>query len=216
MPAIPLQNRLKKRSQVKVAMLQDELVEILYSVDDRLVLHGGTAIWRCYGGNRFSEDIDLYGLDPGRVTAGVREAAAGRGLSVVKAKATRNLLYLKVRGNESEVRVEVNLAAPAGTPVVESYERADGTRMDILTLSAEDLVKEKIQAYRTRRLIRDIYDIHHLLPLVEDRASLRPLVAGLLQQVRMPADESNLKTLVYSGVAPSFSQILASIKRLSR
>ncbi len=41
---IPLGKQLKKRSQIEVAILQDELVDIIYSIVDDAVLHGGTAI----------------------------------------------------------------------------------------------------------------------------------------------------------------------------
>jgi hypothetical protein len=58
MNKIPLMNRLRKEYHKKVAYAQDLLVIELYSVIPDTVLHGGTVIWRCYGGNRFSEDID--------------------------------------------------------------------------------------------------------------------------------------------------------------
>ena len=35
------------------AKLEDVLIELLYSEYKSLTFHGGTAIWRCYGGNRF-------------------------------------------------------------------------------------------------------------------------------------------------------------------
>ena len=57
---LPLFNRLKKRQHRELALLQDEITDIVYRISDEAVLHGGTAIWRCYGGNRFSEDIDIY------------------------------------------------------------------------------------------------------------------------------------------------------------
>lgn len=68
MANIPLTLRLKKQAHKKVAEAQDLIVKELYSVFDGAVLHGGTAIWRCYGGNRFSEDVDAYlpRDDPGR------------------------------------------------------------------------------------------------------------------------------------------------------
>ena len=47
--------------RLKIAQLQDYLVDIIYErIDPRAELHGWTAIWRCYGGNRFSEYIDIY------------------------------------------------------------------------------------------------------------------------------------------------------------
>ena len=52
---IPLANQLKKRQQVETALLQDEIIGIIYLITEDMVLHGGTAIWRCYSGKRFSE-----------------------------------------------------------------------------------------------------------------------------------------------------------------
>ncbi|MEM2965006.1 MAG: nucleotidyl transferase AbiEii/AbiGii toxin family protein [Candidatus Bathyarchaeia archaeon] len=57
---IPLQRKMKRETHKRVAMLQDVIVETLYRVFPRSILHGGTAIWRCYSGNRFSEDADAY------------------------------------------------------------------------------------------------------------------------------------------------------------
>ena len=57
---IPLANQLKKRQQVETAFLQDEIIRLVYLTTEEMVLHGGTAIWRCYSGKRFSEDLDLY------------------------------------------------------------------------------------------------------------------------------------------------------------
>ena len=60
MAQIPLALRLRKQVHRNVAVAQDIIVKELYGVFERAVLHGGTAIWRCYGGNRFSEDVDFY------------------------------------------------------------------------------------------------------------------------------------------------------------
>ncbi|MBU3958073.1 MAG: nucleotidyl transferase AbiEii/AbiGii toxin family protein, partial [Nanoarchaeota archaeon] len=57
---IPLQLKLKKKSHREIARLQDVVVDMMYRIFPKAVLHGGTAIWRCYKGNRFSEDIDVY------------------------------------------------------------------------------------------------------------------------------------------------------------
>ncbi len=50
---VPLEKRLRKRLHVEIGLLQDELMELLYSISDSLVLHDGTAVWRCYGGIDF-------------------------------------------------------------------------------------------------------------------------------------------------------------------
>ena len=57
---IPLILRLKKSAHKDIAAAQDLIVSALYEVFNDSVLHGGTSIWRCYKGNRFSEDVDAY------------------------------------------------------------------------------------------------------------------------------------------------------------
>ena len=58
MTEIPLILKLKKQNHKELAEAQDIMIENIFDVDDA-VLHGGTAIWRCYKGKRFSEDIDI-------------------------------------------------------------------------------------------------------------------------------------------------------------
>ena len=57
---IPLILKLKRAQQKEIAKAQDIIVNTLYEVFENAVLHGGTSIWRCYNGNRFSEDVDVY------------------------------------------------------------------------------------------------------------------------------------------------------------
>jgi predicted nucleotidyltransferase component of viral defense system len=57
---IPLILRLKRANHKELAKAQDIIVKALYETFNEAVFHGGTCIWRCYGGNRFSEDIDVY------------------------------------------------------------------------------------------------------------------------------------------------------------
>ena len=59
-PTLPIILTLKKEFQKKIARAQDIIVEEMGKHFNQVVLHGGTAIWRCYKGNRFSEDVDVY------------------------------------------------------------------------------------------------------------------------------------------------------------
>jgi len=61
MAEIPPILKLRKLAQKGVASAQDKIVEEVFKVFGKTaVLHGGTGIWRCYRGNRFSEDVDVY------------------------------------------------------------------------------------------------------------------------------------------------------------
>lgn len=209
---IPLEKRLKKRMHVEIAMLQDELVEILYGIENNLVFHGGTAVWRCYGGNRFSEDLDFYCKDMGRLEAAFGKKTGERGLMVLKFKKTANLVFCKISNGNVEVRVEINHAVKKAA-IAQPYEKADGSFMDVLTLSPEELIREKISAYGNRRFIRDIYDIYHLSNYVREDEKVQKEVSKLLASLKPPVDEENLSAVVYSGKVLSFLQIVESLKR---
>ena len=209
---IPLLNLLKKRVQTQIALLQDELVELVYSLDNTLVLHGGTAIWRCYQGNRFSEDLDFYAKNARKLEENFKAKASERGLTLLKFKKTENLIFCKVTDGNVEVRLEINFSARV-KPIVARYERADGSFIDVLSLSPEDLLVEKARAYANRKFIRDIYDVYHLTAYATNRDKVRPVVRTLLAAIQPPVDEKNLKTIVYSGAVPTFKQITESLKR---
>ena len=51
---------IKDPAQLEKAKLEDVITELLYRKYDSIVFHGGTSIWRCYSGNRFSMDLDFY------------------------------------------------------------------------------------------------------------------------------------------------------------
>ncbi len=46
--------------QLKRAILEDEMVDLVLKHYSNFVMHGGTSVWRCYGGNRFSRYVDFY------------------------------------------------------------------------------------------------------------------------------------------------------------
>jgi len=209
---IPLHKRLRKRMHIDIALLQDEALEIIYSIDPDIVLHGGTAVWRCYGGNRFSEDLDFYCKDIRKIEKELAQRIKERGLSLVKFKKTANLVFCKVSNGNAEIRLEINFSA-AKPAVVRQYEKTDGTFMSILTLAEEDLLLEKMQAYRDRRFVRDIYDVYHLCAQIRDDKKIRPAMALFFENATGPVDEKNLKAIVYSGAIPTFKQMIEALKR---
>ena len=209
---IPLEKRLRRRLHVEMGRLQDEVVEAAYALDWKLVFHGGTAIWRCFSGNRFSEDLDFYAQSPGAISGGLEGALSSRALELVKFKRTENLVFAKVKGGEAEVRLEVNFSS-AKRGAAARYERMNGSRMDVLCLTAGELVLEKAAAYENRRFVRDLYDICHLSEGMEGDAAVRKAVAGMLRDFRPPLDAKNLPALIYSGAAPTVAQMELALRR---
>jgi len=206
---IALSKKLKKRAHLELASLQDEVVDIFYSLNPEAVLHGGTAIWRCYDGNRFSEDLDFYSSLEGDFDKKLKEELEKRGLILQKYKKAPYVVFAKITNNRTTVRLEITSKKPQNKEL-KKYEKIDATYIDIYTLSPDELIKEKMGAYLGRKFIRDIYDIYHLSSYVQT-----PIqgIKGFLDKLPPPIDEENLKTLVYSGVSPSFKEIVKILKR---
>ena len=208
---IPLEKKLRKRAHIELAMLQDEVMDMLFSIctNSELVLHGGTALWRCYGGIRFSEDLDFYSSFEDDFEERLSKEIERRGLTLLKFKKAPYVVYSKITNNQTIVKLEISKNEPPGK-ILKEYEKVDGSYIDIYTLSPQDLIKEKMNAYLTRKYIRDIYDVYFLSTLIEGNV---PEVADSLKELPKPIDEENLKTLIYSGVAPTFQEIVMKLRR---
>lgn len=207
---LPIRNLLKKSAQIQLAQLQDEAADIMYSLCPDAVLHGGTAIWRCYGGNRFSEDLDFYAQLNGNFESALKEEAKKRNLSITKFRRTENNIYAKLFDSRTEVSLEIAVRKKKG--ILVPFEKVDGSFMNVFSLSKEELIVEKASAFLNRKLIRDIYDVY-FLSATADISKARDELLEFLKKAPLPVDEKNLKALLYSGAVPSFSQMLSVIAR---
>ncbi len=212
---IPIINLLKKREYQELSKFQDVIVTTLYQIDSRIVLHGGTAIWRCFSGSRFSNDIDAYISSKNELNglkAGVLSIAYKQGIKVEKIKDTGNLIFMAFSSADTYLKVEMNYAKKHINAVATRFEKIDGTYTEILTLSPEDLILEKIAAYSDRKFIRDIYDMYILSDYVNDAEKIKNAVSVFIDKIEKPVNENDLKALIYTGPIPSFSNMVKYIQ----
>jgi len=196
-----LRRFLRKKVFREVAEAQDIIIVSL--AEKGVVLHGGAAIWRVYGGKRFSYDIDLYHQDPQEVG---RELRRIEELTLEKERTTSSgVLYSRLRRGRIAVEVDVSPFYREVEAVEGRYLMVDGSTLVVLTLTPEDLLREKAEAYLRRRRAKDLYDVYYLLGLVDPEkvaSSLRRLTEALETP---PSDIGELKELILVGLAPSFS-----------
>ena len=193
--------RLKKMQHKDIARAQDLIMEELYKIIDNAVLHGGTAIWRCYQGNRFSEDIDMYLPDNEKINI-FFENLEKRGFIIEKKKITENSLYSNLKFERVYVRFEALFKKVKS--VLRDYETIDGNFITVSTLTPEELIKEKINAYLNRNKIRDLYDIFFLLRYVQKIAELKKII----EEFKNPIDEKELKIIIFEGTVPNSKKML--------
>jgi len=210
---LPISSFLKRKEELETALLEDEIVSILTNITGKMALHGDTAIWRCYGGKRFSTDIDVYIWDSNfkeRFASTVEK----RGAEVAKFK-EKGVSFISVRKNNTEIKIESrNVEKKA---IMVPYERFDGSKINILVLSPEDLVLEKIDAYTDRRAYKDLYDITVLLNSVKDYNKIKKALTEFAKDIQLPDENvqsfTEFRSTVYVGAIPTFEKMVEFIKR---
>ncbi|MFW6174044.1 MAG: nucleotidyl transferase AbiEii/AbiGii toxin family protein [Elusimicrobiota bacterium] len=178
-----------------------------------VVLHGGTTIWRCYGGNRFSWDLDFY--FPKNFSSNLEDfkaRLAKMGVEVKKLKTTENSIYATLTYKNRTIKFGGLFKKP-DQAVTKQYRLADGTSLVVKTLSPVNLLEEKVKAYLDRKEIRDLYDIYYLSKLIDKKEKIKPLLSELLQNYQEPKSEEQLESLIIIGVAPNTKDMLNDIKR---
>ncbi len=210
MEKIPLQARLKKEAHRKIAHAQDLIVKEVYSILDKAVLHGGTAIWRCYNGKRFSEDLDFYLPNNKEKIENLFENLKKIGFEVKKRKISENSIYSELELDRTSVRLEALFKKVSG--VICDYEMSDGNFISVYSLTAEEFLAEKARAYLKRLKIRDLWDVFFLLKGAENVRKIKE-IESLIKNYKAPVDEEELKVILLEGIAPSADEMIEYIKR---
>lgn len=216
MTNIPLTKKLKKSDHLQVALAQDLLVSELYEHYPKAVIHGGTAIWRCYNGNRFSEDIDAYinSLEEDKIN-NFSDGLVQRGFKKTKMKVTENAVFSKFSRQGAIVRFEA-VEKELDDYSTKRFEMTDGSSIVVNTLPPAQLIKEKVNAYLGRRKIRDLYDIFFLIEYVEDKEKIGEDLSKLLNNFKAPEDEADLKTVIITGAVPKEKDMISEIKKWAK
>lgn len=207
---IPLILKLKKDMHKRIAAAQDLIVQELYSVFNDAVLHGGTAIWRCYKGNRFSEDIDVYiQKDIDKINLFFNNLEK-KGFVIEKKKIASHSIYSTMRLDRTVVRFEALFKKVKGS--LKEYETVDGNLITVYTLTPEEFICEKIDAYQKRLKIRDLYDIFFLLRYT-DQTQIKNKLNIFIKKFKKPVDEKELKVLILEGLVPTTEEIIEYIQK---
>jgi len=211
---IPLSLKLKKELHKNIARAQDLIVETLYKVFNNAVLHGGTALWRCYNGNRFSEDIDVYiprNLEKINLFFNSLEK---KGFVIKKKKISKNSIYSTLIFDRTCVRFEALFKKV--NSVLKDYETSESNFITVYTLTPEQFLEEKVDTYLKRIKIRDLYDLFFLLRFIKINQETKRILSRLIENFKKPVDENDLKAIIISGLIPAADSMLEYIKNFLR
>jgi predicted nucleotidyltransferase component of viral defense system len=210
---IPLILRIKRSNHKEIARAQDLIVEEVYKAFNNAVLHGGTSIWRCYSGNRFSEDVDMYITKDIKKIDELFSGFERKGFVVEKKRVMEHSIFSNLRFNRTIVRFEALFKKVDGK--LKEYECVEGNLITVYTLNPEEIIKEKANAYKNRLKIRDLYDIFFLLRHVKDKKAIKNELNKLIDKFKEPVDKDDLKILILEGLIPGVDKMIEYIKHYS-
>jgi len=72
----------------------------------KAALYGDTGIWRCYGGKRFSEDLDFYFPKDMKKIDILFSTLKKIGFKILKKKISENSVYSELEINRVPIRLE--------------------------------------------------------------------------------------------------------------
>lgn len=214
------------KAKEEKAKFEDVLTELLYSKYKTLVFHGGTAIWRCYNGNRFSRDIDLYynarGVSAKECYKEFTDFFEGKKFTIKSKSYNNNTKTMQFLVEAViKMKVDINLNYRFGIP--EEYSRVDGSKIIVLALTPLKLLNEKINAYKDKISnfnafrqpeVQDLYDIYYLTTIIKRDAKTADRLTNLLQSINgnPPPNIRSLQSLILFGIAPTFEFMMKSIR----
>ncbi len=155
---------------------------------DKLVFTGGTMLRLCYGLNRFSVDLDFWIYKEVDVKAyfvrlkeflseyyTIRDAEDKfyTLLFEIKSENYPRSLKIEIRKKAEKIKTDISIA----------FSKYSNTQVLVRTLSLQEVMKSKIEAFLSRREIRDVFDIEFLLKrgieLEATKKELQKLLEGI-------------------------------------
>lgn len=209
---MPIIERLTDSNQRLKAMLQDRAAESIFSARVGAVFHGGTAVWRCYGGERFSKDIDIYVKNRQAVEKILyRLMRGGMRHELLQERKTSFGLYRNyaVRSGLSDIALQTTFAKMKGS--IATYELVNGSYTNVVSLTAEELLLEKLDALIDRSKARDLYDIWILSRYNVSKKVSEAIGKAFGKQIKI-IDYDELRHTVY-GLLPTMEEMKEAIIR---
>ncbi len=157
---------------------QTLILFIIYSkVAKELVFKGGTALSKCYGLNRFSEDLDFTVMKRIEAVKAIRKGLDDFGIkySIGEVKGAETKKYrIKINGilytgaEKTKCSITLDFSLREKT-IIEPKIMTIGYYMDIIpsfevyAMDEKEIFAEKIRAIYTRESARDLYDLAFLI-----------------------------------------------------
>ena len=190
---------LLNKEHIEKDYFQDLLLFNIYKQTNLFIFKGGTALYKLYGMQRFSEDLDfslIKNLNAEGIIKRALENIKDSEIKEIKRLKDSVLIKIAFKGiitKYNTLRIDINQKNPVFEKFdvknyISSY--VDINPFSLRVLSLKEIVAEKIHSIFNRESARDLYDLFFLLKFVEPDKSL---IAKKLSYFNMEMDYTKLK-----------------------
>ncbi|MFN3479895.1 MAG: nucleotidyl transferase AbiEii/AbiGii toxin family protein [Thermodesulfovibrionales bacterium] len=155
---------LRKQEQFEIEVL-DRLKSGRFL--DALVLTGGTMLRLCYELNRYSLDLDFWLYRKINIESyfnRLKEFLSNYYLiRDAENKFYTMLFEIKAKGYPRNLKIEIRKIRAVKTELSIAYSKYSNRQVMVRTLSLQEVMKSKIEAFLSRKEIRDAFDIEFLV-----------------------------------------------------
>jgi len=219
--------------------IQNVLLYIIYqSNGNSLVFKGGTALSKCYGLNRFSEDLDFTASDKfniDKLSEGLnrfmieheieKEEKFGNLTVIIRIKGP---LYNGNRNSLCKILLDISYREKV---VIKSNRVSIGRFMeeipifDVMVMDKKEILAEKVRASMTRDKARDVYDLLFLLEsgekldkiIINEKLNYYKKKFGFDSFIKSLKSKKDIWESEMSGLMieiPKFDEVVAKITKL--
>ncbi len=164
--------------QAETDYFQEIILFILYQeLGKELIFKGGTALTKCYGFDRFSQDLDFTVIIEKDfqkiISKGLKRYYLDFETKIKTFKDSINLIY-KIKGPlyngqpNSLCKTSLDFSTPEKVLIPPLIKRIglyveEIPSFDIIVMAEQEILAEKIRALITRNKARDLYDVYFLI-----------------------------------------------------
>jgi len=135
---------------------------------ESLIFTGGTMLRLCYGLNRFSVDLDFWLNKETRVEPYFKRLKEflSKNYNVIDAENKFYTLIFEIRSKDYPRSLKIEIIKKQGkfkTDMTIAYSKYANVQVLVRSLSLDEVMKTKIEAFLSRKEIRDAFDIEFLL-----------------------------------------------------
>lgn len=154
----------------------------------RLIFGGGTMLRLCYGLNRFSVDLDFYfvkKIDTKKFFTELKKYLSG--FYAIKDNANKfNTLLFEIKSKDYPRSLKIEIRKEPKkfkTETAIAYSKYSNMQVFVKAVSLKDMVNAKVEAFLSRKEIRDVFDLEFLLKkgvgLDVPAAALKKVLSGI-------------------------------------